>query len=73
MIETLEPYSFGLGIGSTIMLFIILYVFIKLLKRKKKHDLSNIRLMISEANKEMNNANNKLIELNKAFEELENA
>jgi hypothetical protein len=46
---------------------------LKIFHKKKKHDLSNIRTMIVEANKEMKSANEKLIELNDAFEDLENA
>ena len=60
----------GMFIGMVLSFFII--IILKLFKRKKKYDLSNIRTMIVEANKEMNSANNKLIELNKTFEELEN-
>ena len=67
-------FSFIMGMVCSLIPILVFSMLNKMfIKKKKKHDLSNIIQIILKAKEGLNKANNSMTELNDIMEKLENA
>ena len=68
---SIDWISFGIGAGAALVLFVSLYIINKMFKKKPKHNLQKLKLLVYESGIKTKEVYKNMQELEEVFKDLE--